>query len=246
MQQYFHDEMVIEIMNESMYTPGSADNNFNYSKIYTTSDEEDDVKARLGVKLYNKDSLIDSCIILSIGWETKIHKNIALVNDNKLVVCCGNEVFCLSVHQLKLEWCTKADESSCFQIFQQEEDYIVHGEMAITKLDKQGNIKWEFSGADIFVSIDNEEAFEIESSGIILTDFSKTKYKIDFEGNLLWSANKRSGRLPTMKKKENLREPFPGASTGSEDISHVGITAFISIIIYGIVKGFKKVFANKK
>lgn len=61
----------------------------------------------------------------------------------------------------------------------------------MTKLDKDGNKKWEFGGADIFVSMDNEEEFKLESDGILLTDFAKTKYKIDFDGKLLWDTYKR-------------------------------------------------------
>lgn len=71
----------------------------------------------------------------------------------------------------------------------QQADYIIHGELQVTKIDKDGNKKREFGGADIFVSTDNEDEFKIESHGILLWDFGKTKYKIDFDGKLLWDTN---------------------------------------------------------
>ena len=90
-----------------------------------------------------------------------------------------------------MKWKTQADEATCFQIFKHQDDYIVHGELQVTKLNKDGQVMWEFSGADIFVSIDDECEFKIESDGILLTDFAKTKYKIDFDGKLIFDTYKR-------------------------------------------------------
>jgi len=108
------------------------------------------------------------------------------VDNEQLVICCCDTVFCLTLPDLHLKWKTRADDATCFQIFKQQDDYIVHGELQITKLDKNGKIKWQFGGADIFVCIDGEEAFKLESDGILLRDFAKTEYKIDFDGKLLW------------------------------------------------------------
>lgn len=56
---------------------------------------------------------------------------------------------------LVLNWQTQCDQATCFQIFKQLNDYIIHGELQVTKLEKNGNKKWEFGGRDIFVNIDN-------------------------------------------------------------------------------------------
>ena len=61
--------------------------------------------------------------------------------------------------------------------------------MEITRLDKQGNIKWKFGGADIFVSFDNEKAFKLKTDHIELTDFYNMKYLINFEGNSIQKVN---------------------------------------------------------
>lgn len=86
---------------------------------------------------------------------------------------------------LTLKWKIQADQATCFQIFKLHDGYIVHGELLITKLDRDGNKKWEFGGADIFVSIDNAEVFKMDNDGILLSDFSGNIYKIDFDGDLL-------------------------------------------------------------
>lgn len=97
----------------------------------------------------------------------------------------------LTIPGLKLKWKTQCDPATCFQIYKLQDDYIIHGELQITKLNKDGQIKWELGGADIFVSIDNEEEFKLEHDGILLTDFAKVKYKIDFNGKLIWNTFKR-------------------------------------------------------
>ncbi|MGN6195819.1 MAG: hypothetical protein ACTHOB_12835 [Ginsengibacter sp.] len=136
------------------------------------------------------DQVINNCIIIASGGATGVLQNSSLLDNERLLICCCDTVFCLTLPDLDLKWKTQADQATCFEIFKQQDDYIVHGELQVTKLDKDGSKKWEFGGADIFVSIDEEEPFIIESDGILLTDFYKTKYKIDFNGKLLWDTHK--------------------------------------------------------
>lgn len=44
------------------------------------------------------------------------------------------------------------------------------------------------------------------------------------------------------KNKKLEAETFPVASTPSEDITHIGIAAIISVLIYGCVKWIKNIF----
>ena len=69
---------------------------------------------------------------------------------------------------MNLKWNTQADEVTCFQIYVLQEDYIIHGELEISRIDKNGNIKWQYSGADIFVTSDGEEASSIACFSISL------------------------------------------------------------------------------
>jgi hypothetical protein len=187
MNRHRYKELTIEVLDEPTYKFGSADNNFNYSKTYFGDNAEQYPTSKHGIKIYRDDQIIDSCIIIGSGGATGVHQNSSLVVNDRLVICCCDTVFSLTLPDLELKWKTQADQATCFQIFKQQDDFIVHGELQVTKLDKDGNKKWEFGGADIFVSIDNEEEFKIENDGILLTDFAKTKYKIDFDGKLLWT-----------------------------------------------------------
>ncbi|MCT1530526.1 hypothetical protein M3B46_05930 [Sphingobacterium daejeonense] len=185
MKTYPFKDLTIELLDEPNYNVGSSDNNFNYSKHYFGDNAIDYCSSKHGIKIYKDFQIIDSCIIIGSGGVTCIHQNSSLIDKEQILVCCGDTIFCVSLSNLELKWKTKADQATCFKILQQREDYIVHGELQISKLDKNGKIRWEFGGEDIFVCIDSDEEFKIENDGILLTDLSKTKYKIDFDGNLI-------------------------------------------------------------
>jgi hypothetical protein len=189
MKRHQYKDFTIEVLDEPTYKYGSADNNFNYSKHHFGNGAKEYPTSRHGVKLFRNNELIDSCIVIGSGGATGIHQNSSFVDNSRLVICCCDTVFSLTLPDLELKWKTQADQAICFQIFKQQDDYIIHGELQVTKLDKDGNKKWEFGGTDIFVSLDNEEEFKIESDGILITDFAKTKYKIDFDGKLLWDTS---------------------------------------------------------
>ena len=97
-------------------------------------------------------------------------------------------LFCLGLPDLQLNWQTTVDLAACFEVFKLEEDYIVHGEIEISRIDKYGKIKWSFSGVDIFVVLDETKSFVLHSDHIFLTDFEKNTYKIDFNGKLIWDS----------------------------------------------------------
>lgn len=183
--------MTIEVIDEPTYKFGSTDNNFNFSKHYFGDGATEYLSSKHGIKIYQDGQIIESCIIIGSGGATAVHQNSSLLDKDQLIICCSDTIFCLTLPDLELKWKTQTDQATCFQIFKKQDDYIIHGELQVVKLDKDGKIKWEFGGADIFVSIDNEEEFKIENDGILLTDFAKTKYKIDFEGKLIWDTYKR-------------------------------------------------------
>jgi hypothetical protein len=191
MNGYQYKNLTIEVLDEPTYRLGSADNNFIYSKHYLGDGGQDYPTSKHGIKIFQDEQILESCIVIGSGGATGIRKNSTIIDNDNLLICCCDTVFCLTLPNLDLKWKTQADQATCFQIFKQQDEYIIHGEFQVTKLDKNGNKKWEFGGADIFVSIDNEEEFKLESDGILLTDFAKTKYKIDFEGKLLWDTYKQ-------------------------------------------------------
>ena len=191
MSRYKYKNLEIEVTDEPTYKYGSADNNFNYSRHYFGDNAENYPTSKHGIKVYSEDKIIYNSIIIGSGGATGISQNSSLIDNDQLLICCCDTIFCLTIPDLNLKWKTRADQATCFQIFKRQDFYIVHGELQVTRLDKNGQIIWEFGCADIFVSIDNEEEFKIENDGILLTDFGNIKYKIDFNGKLIWDTKKR-------------------------------------------------------
>ena len=185
MNQHKYNDLTIEVYDEPTYKLGSADNNFNYSKYYLGDYAEKYPTSKHGVKLFRDNEIIDSCIIIGSGGATGVYQNSSLIDNNQLVICCCDTIFSLSLPDLGLNWKTQADQATCFQIFKLQNDFLVHGELLISRIDKDGEIKWQFGGNDIFVSIEGEEEFKLAEDHIVLADFAKTKYKIDFNGKLL-------------------------------------------------------------
>ena len=126
--------------------------------------------------------MIKSAIIGSIGGGTGIHKSSQIIEEDRILVCCSDSIFCISIPDLDLKWKTKADQATCFELFKKDNNYIVHGEMEISKLDSSGKIIWQKSGADIFTTEKGIDDFEITESYIRATDWENRVYKFDFNG----------------------------------------------------------------
>jgi outer membrane protein assembly factor BamB len=186
MNRHQYKDLIIEVLDEPRYKIGSSDNSFGYSKHYFGEEAKNYPASIHGVKVYQDELIVNSCILIGSGGATAVHEKSSLLDSDQLLICCCDTIFCLTLPDLSLKWKTKADQATCFQIYRQQDYYIVHGENQITKLGRNGNKIWEFFGADIFVSIDKEDEFIIEDDGLLLTDFKKTKYKIDFDGRLIW------------------------------------------------------------
>jgi hypothetical protein len=89
----------------------------------------------------------------------------------------------LSIPELDLLWQTQADQITCFGLYAYNDTYIVHGELGISRLDKDGKILWQKTGADIFTTLEGENIFEIADSYILVKDWEHRLYKFDFDGN---------------------------------------------------------------
>jgi hypothetical protein len=174
----------VHVINEDNYTLGSADNIFQYRHIY--QDDENCRNMSLhGIRIYQNEELINSALVASWGGCTTIHKNSFAVVDSNILICCGRNVFCLFLPSLELLWHIRADHATCFEIFSISDGFIVHGELEISKLDKNGNIVWQFGGADIFVRQNVAGGFEIKESSIIATDWNNDIYEIGFDGKII-------------------------------------------------------------
>jgi hypothetical protein len=174
----------IELQVDELYSDSSTDNLNQYQKIYFTESEYI-LPTKIGIKVFQNEELIKSAIIGSIGGGTGIHNNSQIIDNDEITICCSDSIFCLSIPNLDLKWKTQADQITCFELFKKDDSYIVHGEMEITKLDSNGQIVWQQSGADIFTTEKGIDDFEITDSYIRATDWENRTYKFDFNGKVI-------------------------------------------------------------
>jgi hypothetical protein len=184
--KYQYNDLIIEVFDDSSYKVGSVDNTIKYNKHFFGEGGQEYPVSKHGIRLFKNENEINNCIVIGSGGATGVYENSSLIDDSQLLICCCDTVFCLLLPDLELNWSLQADQTICFQIFKFQDDYLTHGELQIARLGKDGKIKWVFGGADIFVSTEGKDEFKLEQDHIMLTDFCNTKYKIDFEGNLIW------------------------------------------------------------
>lgn len=140
----------------------------------------------IAIKVSLDDDHIKGALIGAVGGGTGVFENSFIAEPNRIVICCSDSIFCLSIPDLSLIWKTKADEVTCFEIFKYQSDYIVHGELDITRLGHDGQIIWKQGGADIFVCLDPKgDGFMLTDQYILAKDFENRKYKFDYNGNII-------------------------------------------------------------
>ena len=177
-----NEKYKIEIFADKTYEVGSIDNTNKYNFKYFEAENKYN-STFVGIKIFENGALINSSIIGSEGGNTGINENSKIIEENRIVICCADKIFCLSFPELNLLWKTKTDQISCFEIFKKDNFYIVHGETEISKLDENGIILWQKGGADIFTTISGKDDFELNEKYIIATDWENRTYKFDYEGN---------------------------------------------------------------
>jgi len=156
-----------------------------YDAIYI-DDTEYHPASVVGIRIYEDEEQFKQVAFGTSGGATGVFKSSVIVTDNHIVCCCSDSVFCLSVPELELLWKTKVDTATAFQIFPLGKDYIIHGELEISRLSGLGEIIWQQSGADIFTTPDGtDNDFIITDEYILTTDWDGRKYKFNFDGNII-------------------------------------------------------------
>ncbi|MDI9868927.1 hypothetical protein [Flectobacillus roseus] len=179
------ERQIIKFYDETYYTFGSSDNNKTYDKFFISGDNNSRMTSQIGIELFEDEKLKSSCLIGATGGRTVIHENSTIISYGGLILCCSNTVFKLTIPDLNLEWKTISDPATCFGIHYLNKDYVVHGELEITRLDKDGKIVWQKSSSDIWTTAEGIDDFSVYDGYILATDWDYFRYKFDYEGNLL-------------------------------------------------------------
>lgn len=173
------DTYTIGLVNDTQYEPDSSDNVTAYKKFYTDIHEGYRYSSRHGVYVFVGSEIENLACVCSSGGATTIHPTCAVLDANHIILCCGDSIFNLTIPELDLSWRTKTDSATCFEIFKHDEGYIIHGELEISRLDKDGSIVWQFSGSDIFTTHTGENDFVLDADIIYAKDWNGLKFNLD-------------------------------------------------------------------
>jgi len=181
MTHYTSDRYRIDIYEDLGFAGGLEDSAIQYDLVYFDKSEYQSPSVYV-IKIFQDGALLQSAVIGSIGGGTVIRSSSTIIEDDRLLVCCSDTIYCLSIPDLTLLWRTQADQATCIEIYKYQDSYIIHGEFEISRLDKNGNILWQQSGADIFTTLEGIDNFSITEKYILATDWENRKYKFDFNG----------------------------------------------------------------
>lgn len=170
----------IGLINDIWYNPDSVDNVVLYSKYYIEkSDQKYSNLTRHGIFLIRDGEIENTVCVSSSGGHTGIHSTSWVMDGDSFLICCADSIFSLTLPSLDLNWITKADHATCFEIYIYENSYVIHGELEITRLDKDGRIIWQFSGSDIFTTPTGRDDFKLKGDVIEAVNWDGIKFMID-------------------------------------------------------------------
>ena len=107
------------------------------------------------------------------------------LNENNLIMSLGFTILSLNLNEIEIDWILRPDIAELFEFYDLENDILLRGEHRIFRIDKNGNIKWEYGGRDIWVNLEGKSEVNIEENKIRLFDFESNEYLLNFEGELL-------------------------------------------------------------
>jgi hypothetical protein len=173
---------VIAIFADAAYSPTDSAHKYDFTYF---EDRDYECSTIVGIEVFEAEILIKSAVIEAFGVSTAIHETSFVFDPDRIVICCSDTLFCLSIPALSLLWKTKADTSTCFQIFKYKSDYIVHGELEISRIGNDGQMIWQQRGGEIFTrQYPEKDDFMITETHISATDWENRKYRFDFDGNV--------------------------------------------------------------
>jgi hypothetical protein len=180
-RQIKFDNYTVDLFVDHAYSPNDSVHKYDHAYFFS---KDDYLGSIIGLEIRDDDVLLKSAVIGAEGGAIGIYANSFVYDNDRIVICCSNSIFCLSIPDLALLWRTKADLVTCFEVFKYQNDYIVHGELEISRVKNNGEIIWQQRGADIFTTINSSaEDFVIIDDYILATDWEGRKYKFDFDGN---------------------------------------------------------------
>ena len=184
MRTIFNEKYRVDLFDDPDYSIYADHNQQEYDQFhFDYPNTYYDYACKHGIQVFQNNQKLKSALLIAYEGKKGISINSSTFDNDRLLVCCTNRIFCLTLPDLQLEWHTKADTTTCFEVFQLNNGYLVHGKNAITKLDKKGAIQWSQPMAKISRK-PYSVALQIMEEHIHV-NLNNEQHKFDFAGNLI-------------------------------------------------------------
>lgn len=210
MRTFKYKDYEITVHTEPKYNPNSMDN-LPYDKVIPIEVPFDDFNTCFSINM-EKDGESTSVLIIAphyISVESCVlphEKGLFMLLDN--FVCLFDVEAKEIVKKVDLEPYGTTERPYIYG-----EDYIIHGEMNIYRVSKNLEIKWQYSGRDIWERYHGPEpAFEMKKDRICLYDFMDNYYELDYDGNLIFEKENPYQANPYIGKEANNEQKRPDDS----------------------------------
>ena len=175
------NEYSICIKEATPFSVNSSDNK-HYDSVFVF--EENDFHKSIEIEIEQSGEV--RTVVMVVPYYTQIESCVAPHRDGLFMMF--NDVLCVFspdtesvVKQIRID-----PLGTMFEVHQLNDDYILYGEIEIYRISQELDVKWSFSGRDIFVRYQgNEPAFQMKQDRICLYDFEDNYYEIDFDGKLI-------------------------------------------------------------
>lgn len=170
----------IVISKDNQFTLFSMDNTFYDNVIQLENYTRNDFVCAYNISVT---SLMKDYMITIIGRAYGNIYSCAILEENSLVVLIDDHLVKINIFSGQIEWGIKIFEfGTGVEMYSFNNGYLVNSEVDIMYFNKDGQLRWTFSGRDIFVRPIDKSSIEILNNHILLTDFSGYKYQLDIHG----------------------------------------------------------------
>ena len=172
-----HDEFELQIGFCDPYSPNSWEVS-HYDLTYRLGDQSQRYSSVHSVITITDAQVQQSCIVYATGGATGVHEHSAIVHKDQLILAVGPFLCCLGIPSLELCWYQEVDAATCFGVYYSANRncFISHGELEITRVELDGEIKWKSGGADILTN-----GFELFKEHVEVVDWNNWRYFIDLD-----------------------------------------------------------------
>lgn len=127
---------------------------------------------------------ISSAILCENGGKAELTQDSFKLEEDRLWICVGDKMYCLNIPSLQVNWFHNVDFGTIHSINFFGEDLILHGNMGLVRIGKDGEIIWKFSeGNGVFIP--GEGRLKLFEKHIELIDGNDKKYRINEFGEAI-------------------------------------------------------------